>query len=94
MFTPASMDKTTADGLKVSPFLRKRHVLDSVTLGEAVRGSDTYAARSILPGPMKAGYIQFHIFQTSSRLTDHEIAYCVRRPGGNRQQVMPKNSFC
>ncbi|KAK7059006.1 putative ATP-dependent helicase IRC3 [Paramarasmius palmivorus] len=57
-FTPAALDKATAIGLKVSPFLRNRHVLKAHTLTEAIKGCDTYAKLKVVRGPMSLGLLR------------------------------------
>ena len=54
-FTPASMDRATAIGLRVSPFYRTRRILTAQTLEAAVRGCDTYAVTKVVHGPMALG---------------------------------------
>ncbi|EEB87480.1 hypothetical protein MPER_15156, partial [Moniliophthora perniciosa FA553] len=46
-FTPAAMDRATAAGLKVSPYLRTRAVLTAQSLEDAVKGCDTYAKSKV-----------------------------------------------
>ncbi|KAG6862363.1 hypothetical protein C0995_011803 [Termitomyces sp. Mi166 len=50
-FTPAVFDRDLARSLKVSPFLRSRHILSAETLSDTIRGCDTYVANRIARGP-------------------------------------------
>jgi hypothetical protein len=55
-YTP-TIDIATAKALKISPFRRNRHILTAMTLGDAVRGCDTYARTKVVPGPLVSGYV-------------------------------------
>uniref|UniRef100_A0A0W0F5M0 P-loop containing nucleoside triphosphate hydrolase protein n=1 Tax=Moniliophthora roreri TaxID=221103 RepID=A0A0W0F5M0_MONRR len=57
-FTPAAMDRATAAGLKVSPYLRTRNVLTAQSLEDAVKGCDTYAKSKVVRGPMALGLLR------------------------------------
>ncbi|KAG6842252.1 hypothetical protein C0991_000222 [Blastosporella zonata] len=58
-YTPAMFDKATAISLKVSPYLRSRHILSAETLGDAIRGCDTYVTNKIAQGPrLTAGLLR------------------------------------
>jgi ATP-dependent helicase IRC3 len=56
-YTPPAFDRTTARKLKLSPFLKNRAILTALTLAEAINGSDTYAKKKVLEGPMVLGYV-------------------------------------
>ncbi|KAG5724657.1 putative ATP-dependent helicase IRC3 [Termitomyces sp. T112] len=58
-FTPTMFDKDTAQLLKLSPLLRRRHILSAETLSDAIRGCDTYVANKIARGPiLSAGLLR------------------------------------
>ncbi|KAG6912005.1 hypothetical protein DXG01_000253 [Tephrocybe rancida] len=58
-FTPAMFDRATAQSLKVSPYMRSRHILSAETLSDAIRGCDTYVANKIARGPrLSAGLLR------------------------------------
>jgi ATP-dependent helicase IRC3 len=51
----AAMDRSTAKGMKVSPFMRPRHVLDANSLETALKGCDVYARTKVIRGPQALG---------------------------------------
>lgn len=57
-FTPASVDKTTAYQLKISPYMRPRKVCQSLSLDEAIKACDTYAKAKAVRGPMAKGLLR------------------------------------
>ncbi|KAG6856640.1 hypothetical protein H0H87_002230 [Tephrocybe sp. NHM501043] len=58
-YTPTMFDKATAISLKVSPYMRSRHILSAETLGDAIRGCDTYVVNKIARGPrLTAGLLR------------------------------------
>ncbi|TFK41214.1 P-loop containing nucleoside triphosphate hydrolase protein [Crucibulum laeve] len=57
-FTPAMLDKHTAEAMNVIPYMRSRKVLTARTVEDAVRGCDTYVASKIVPGPMAMGLLR------------------------------------
>jgi ATP-dependent helicase IRC3 len=54
-YTPAMVDKRTAQALGLSPFARNRKILAASTLGDAVKGCDVYAKTKVVFGPMALG---------------------------------------
>jgi ATP-dependent helicase IRC3 len=55
-YVPAALDKGTARGLKISPFLRARQVLTADDLRTALRSCDAYVEKKVLPGQLYSGY--------------------------------------
>ncbi|KAG8972126.1 hypothetical protein FRC05_010294 [Tulasnella sp. 425] len=48
---------------KGSPFMRKRKVLTSDTLGEAIKGCDNYAVKKVICGPMAVGLLRTAVWR-------------------------------
>ncbi|KAF8898798.1 P-loop containing nucleoside triphosphate hydrolase protein [Infundibulicybe gibba] len=57
-YTPAMVDKVTASSLKISPYMRSRKILRATTLGDAVRGCDTYVKAKVLHGMLGLGILR------------------------------------
>lgn len=57
-FTEATMHMPSAKAFKVSPFMRKRLIMTAETLGDAIRGCDTYAAQKVLRGSLALGLLR------------------------------------
>jgi hypothetical protein len=58
-FTPAALDaeESRALGNAAAPYLRKRPVLTANSLGDAIRGCDTYALKKVCFGHLALGYV-------------------------------------
>ncbi|KAG2350305.1 P-loop containing nucleoside triphosphate hydrolase protein [Suillus weaverae] len=57
-YTEATMHMPSAKAFKVSPFMRKRLIITAETLGDAIRGCDTYAAQKVLRGSLALGLLR------------------------------------
>ncbi|TBU45109.1 P-loop containing nucleoside triphosphate hydrolase protein [Dichomitus squalens] len=57
-YTPPTLAKQTAWMLKISPYRKSRQILTAATLGDAIRGCDTYALNEILPGTVALGLLR------------------------------------
>ncbi|KAJ3908588.1 P-loop containing nucleoside triphosphate hydrolase protein [Lentinula edodes] len=77
-FTPAALDRATAAGLKVSPFLRSRRILQSEDLSEAIKGCDTYAKTKVVFGPMAIGLLRSARWRKAPA-TPQQIALVTKR---------------
>ncbi|KAG6814073.1 hypothetical protein H0H92_003120 [Tricholoma furcatifolium] len=54
---PVENAEATAASLKLSPYLRSRHILSAANVNDAIRGCDTYVTNKIARGPrLKAGF--------------------------------------
>ncbi|KAF9453867.1 P-loop containing nucleoside triphosphate hydrolase protein [Macrolepiota fuliginosa MF-IS2] len=52
------LNERTARQAKLPTYMRRRHILDSATLTEAVKGCDTYVAKKVLRGAMVKGVLR------------------------------------
>ncbi|KAJ3734791.1 P-loop containing nucleoside triphosphate hydrolase protein [Lentinula guzmanii] len=77
-FTPAALDRATAASLKVSPFLRKRRILQSEDLSEAIKGCDTYAKTKVVFGPMVVGLLRSARWRKTPA-TPQQLAFVSKR---------------
>ncbi|KAI0801180.1 P-loop containing nucleoside triphosphate hydrolase protein [Fomes fomentarius] len=57
-YTSPTMPRGTAYMLGISPFRRNKKILTAATLADAIRGSDTYAQKEVVPGTMAVGLLR------------------------------------
>lgn len=55
-------DQATAKAFNRSPYLRPRHIMRAQNLEEAIRGSDLYAKKSVVEGPVLRGFVVLALF--------------------------------
>jgi ATP-dependent helicase IRC3 len=80
-FAPAMIDKVTSKALKISPFMRSRHILTAKDLSAAIRGCDTYATAKVVFGQMALGYVSPQGMPT---ITYFSLDFFDRHVGGRK----------
>ncbi|TFK57061.1 P-loop containing nucleoside triphosphate hydrolase protein [Heliocybe sulcata] len=72
------LDPWSASAMKIPPYARSRHVVTATTLYDAIRGSDAYAEKKVLPGPHATGLWRSAPWRRELA-TSHQKAFIRRR---------------